>query len=190
MNKKILILIMGMFLISITSASLGTFSQGECVNIKTILNTTSVNISTISYPNSTIAISNQAMTKNAQTFNYSFCDTNTLGTYVYDYFDTEGNTYVNEFEITPSGSSGITNIAFFILIIVLLYTLNIIAFRDENAPLTILSGMALIALGIYLVNNGIIIYRDTITNYIGYITIAWGFISTMFAVWNEYLQNF
>jgi len=191
MNKKILVtIILGIFLIGFASASLGTFSQNQCVVIKTILNTSEVNISTISYPNGTTAISNKEMTKVARTFNYTFCDTNSLGTYNYDYFDAEGNTYVNSFEITPSGSSGLSNIIFFVFVTLLLYGLNIIAFRDENAPLTILSGMALIFLGIYLVNNGIIIYRDNLTNYIAYVTIGWGLISSMFAVWNEYLSNF
>lgn len=87
------------------SANLGTFKQGTCVEIKTILNTSAVNISTISYPNSTVAVSNQAMTKTAQTFNYSFCNTNILGVYTYDYFDAEGNVYVNDFEVTETGNS-------------------------------------------------------------------------------------
>ena len=86
------------------NASLGSYKQGECVQIKTILNTTSVNISTINYPNSTIAITNQAMTRNGYSFNYSFCNTSTLGTYVYDYVDTiTGNVYVNDFIITTTG---------------------------------------------------------------------------------------
>jgi len=107
-------------------ASLGTFKQNECLEIKTILNTSAVNISTISYPNSIIAISNQAMTKQGFTFNYTFCNTSLLGNYIYDYFDSEGVVYVNDFTISPNGSEFtiqqalifIVLFAFFLLILI------------------------------------------------------------------------
>ena len=104
MKNITLTLILCILLITTVSAGLGTFQKDECVNIKTILDATTVNISTISYPNSTIAVSNKVMTKNGLTFNYSFCNTSTLGTYIYDYFDDEDNVYVNSFEITPTGT--------------------------------------------------------------------------------------
>jgi hypothetical protein len=93
-----------MMIVPLASADLGTFQQNSPVEIKTILNTTSVNISTISYPNSTLIISNQAMTKNGLNFNYTFYNTSKLGTYIYSYFDAEGNVYVNSFTITPTGN--------------------------------------------------------------------------------------
>jgi hypothetical protein len=104
MDKKIVYLIILLLFMNIVSASLGVFKQNDCVNIRTILNTSSVNISTISYPNSSLAVSNQEMTKNALTFNYTFCNTKDLGNYIYDYFDAEGNVYVNDFKITLTGT--------------------------------------------------------------------------------------
>ena len=102
-NRNIyLVLVLTLLLINLSSASLGSFKQNECVNIRTILNTTAVNISTIS-SSTTLYISNEAMTKSGLTFNYTFCNTSDPGTYIYDYFDTEGNVYVNDFTITPSG---------------------------------------------------------------------------------------
>lgn len=104
MKKYILSILVLILLITITSASLGTFQQRECVNIKTILNTTSVNISTISYPNTTIALSNQQMQLiGSSTFNFSFCDTQAFGTYIYDYVDAEEQVFVNTFTITKNG---------------------------------------------------------------------------------------
>ena len=47
----------------------------------------------------------------------------------------------------------------------------------------------LIFLGIYMISNGIIIFRDDLTNYIGYITTALGFGLTIFAIWKEWLQD-
>lgn len=103
MIKQLMLFMFLLLIIPLASADLGTFQQNSPVEIKTILNTTSVNISTISYPNSTLIISNQAMTKNGLNFNYTFYNTSTLGVYVYSYFDAEGNVYVNSFTINGSG---------------------------------------------------------------------------------------
>jgi hypothetical protein len=104
MENKIYLFAFALILVAaLASANLGTFKQFDCVNIKTILNTSAVNISTINYPNSTLAATNQEMTKISYTFNYSFCGTSDLGTYTYDYFDADGNVYVNDFTITPNG---------------------------------------------------------------------------------------
>ena len=75
MKKIFVSLILCLFLLTLVSANLGNYPTGSCVNIKTILNTSSVNISSLSYPNSSIALTNIDMTKNGFTFNYSFCDT-------------------------------------------------------------------------------------------------------------------
>ena len=111
MNKKKkgapLILAVGLILLfsmTFSAASLGSFPRRSCVDIKTALNSSSVNISTINYPNLTTAISNQEMTKVGKTFNYTFCQTEDTGTYIYDYFDDEGNVFVNDFIITPDGN--------------------------------------------------------------------------------------
>ena len=110
MDNKLNYIIIGiiflMVVMPLASANLGTFKQGECVNIKTILNATWVNISTISYPNSSLVLSNDNMTKTGQTFSYDFCDTTTLGTYTYDYFDSNDNVYVNDFLINTAGVDG------------------------------------------------------------------------------------
>lgn len=107
MNKNIF-LFLGIFLflfsLAFVSASIGSYAQNSCVDIKIILNTTSINISSIDYPNSTTAISNQLMNSSGgMMFSYNFCDTSTLGSYKFYYFDSEGNVYDNSFEVTPTG---------------------------------------------------------------------------------------
>ncbi len=104
MKKFILSILVVIIFITFTSASLGTFQQRDCVEIKTILNTTTVNISTISFPNSSIAVSNKIMTLiGTSTFNFTFCDTAIIGVYIYDYIDAEENFFVNDFTITKNG---------------------------------------------------------------------------------------
>lgn len=121
MKYKILtIFLFSILLIGLVNASLGTFKQNECVNIKTILNTSTVTLSTLSYPNSTLITSNKAMTKNLLTFNYTYCNTTELGTYIYDYYDAEGNVYVNDFIITYTGKQ-ITSQEMAIYIIALIF---------------------------------------------------------------------
>jgi hypothetical protein len=116
------------FLLPLCSASLGTFKQNDCVQIRTILNTSSVNISTINYPNSTLAITNQEMTKISSTFNYSFCNTSYLGTYIYDYFDSEGNVYVNDFIITNTGNELNTSNSMIIIVTIVILIIILIIF--------------------------------------------------------------
>jgi len=119
--KVFLIISMVVFMgVGSVNASLGTFKINECVQVKTILNSTQANISSISYPNSTIAITEQPMTKVGLTFNYTFCDTAALGTYVYDYYDELGNVYVNDFKITYTGEE-VTSQQIFIYIIALIF---------------------------------------------------------------------
>ena len=102
-----LTIILGSLLyVGIASASLGTFKQNDCVNIVTNLNTSYVNISVLSdpSPNSTVIITNQAMTKIGETsFNYTFCNTSKMGTYTYGYCNADGDCYSNDFIINGSG---------------------------------------------------------------------------------------
>ncbi len=121
MKKILLCLMLGIFLISLATATLPPVKQNECVQLKTILNTAWVNISSITYPNGTTLFLNQEMTKNALTFNYTFCGTDTLGLYLYDYFDAEGNAYPNDFLVTPSGKvpTVAESILYFLLTIIM-----------------------------------------------------------------------
>jgi hypothetical protein len=115
-------------LLPLCSASLGTYKINTCVNVKTILNSTYTNISSLSYPNSTVAITNKGMTKSGLTFNYTFCDTGAIGVYVYDYFDDAGNVYVNDFEITGNGKPNPTDNVIVLFSILYLISIGILAY--------------------------------------------------------------
>jgi len=100
---------------------------------------------------------------------------------------TFGGAMASVWEITPSGSSGTENTIFYILIIALIYGITFISFfYGKNIPMTILGGMAMIFLGVYTINNGIIIFRDTLTNYISYLTIGIGFILSSWALLEQF----
>ena len=127
MNKILLAIVLTLMMVTMASANLGTFKVNSCVEIRTILNTTSVNLSSVTYPNGTSSYLNEAMTKSGlSTFNYTYCNTSDSGEYVYDYCDLEGNCYVNSFNINQNGSvlthgKATMYISFILLAIVVLF---------------------------------------------------------------------
>jgi hypothetical protein len=77
--------------------------------------------------------------------------------------------------ITPSGNGGSpANIAFFILVIALVYGVTLVGYLKQDYYITILGSMAMLFLGVYLFNNGIIIFRDDLTRYLSYMTMGLG----------------
>lgn len=178
MKSKILtLMIIGIFLFSLAfvSANLGTYTQGECVDIKTILNTSSVTLSTLSYPNGNIAVSNKVMTNIAgKTFNYTYCSTNFIGTYNYDYYDASGNVYVNSFEI------GGNDIWIFIILSLMGY-LSIVVY-SFNKKLSLIKNMGctlLMVIGVIILRNNIVGTYDLLSLSLGIINVGMGFFYMM-----------
>jgi len=158
-----------LMLLPMMNASLGTFRQGSCIEIKTILNASVVNISSLSYPNSSVVLTNTPMTKNGLTFNYTFCNTNLTGTYIYDYNDGVGNVYVNDFEITHSGtmvseSQGLLSIGIIMSIILLMIFFGWLSFKfienDSTFGIGIFFLVLSLILSLYSLFLGFIFSRD------------------------------
>jgi hypothetical protein len=104
MNKLIFLFAL-LLIVPMASAGLGTFKQNDCINIVVPTNASNVNLTNVNTPapNSTIIISNKAMTNLGNVFNYTFCNTTKLGTYTYGYCDSLGNCYGNSFDVNGSG---------------------------------------------------------------------------------------
>ncbi len=115
MKKIILVVIVGIFLISLVSAeqqTLGTFKQGstgDCITlIQTCGNCSYNNISTVlkTGEDSEVFTINSAMTQDNTYYNYSFCNITNLGIYnVHGFGNPNGvkTSWVYEFEITGTG---------------------------------------------------------------------------------------
>lgn len=101
----------------------------------------------------------------------------------------KGGTDAGIFEVTPSGSSGEDNIAFYIIIIVLGYSLSLLGFFNRNSTITILGGIILIFVGLFMIQNGVIIFRNNLTLAISYITLIWGSLSAVWAAVEEIEGN-
>lgn len=116
MKKIFLLMFMCMFLCSFVNATTIFFGgdymiaqeQDTCFNIPlTCDNCTYMNI-TIAYPNGTVVIENQVMSSiGGYVYNYTFCNTSTLGDYwIFSHYDEDGSyiyTDGNFFRVTPTG---------------------------------------------------------------------------------------
>lgn len=196
MKKEIILVFLFLFLTGVVMAEESfTFKQFQDVDLKIPVFDENNDVATASIdcylsvrdPKQNLLINDQTMSFNAGgLFSYSINKENLteLGSYPCSMRCTDGavsgfSTFT--FDITPSGQSGSSNIVFYVFIILLLYGINLFGFFGKNEIMTILGGMALIFLGLYMVNYGVIIYRDTLTNYLAYVTIAWGAISSIWA---------
>lgn len=113
MNKKIILtLVMSIFLISLVSgaiSNLGTFEDGECIDLPQTCDDCSYNnITKILFPNNSLALENVQMDKDDTFYNYTFCNTESIGFYKVNGFgDPSGvkTTWNYVFEVTQTGQS-------------------------------------------------------------------------------------
>lgn len=101
------------FISLVTSASeeLGTFKQNDCIRlIQVCSNCTQTNITSITFPNGTLALSEEVqMTKTNTLYNYTFCNTTTNGKYlVTGVGDLDGinSIWSYTFDVTSDGTEG------------------------------------------------------------------------------------
>jgi len=124
--KGMIFLVVGLFLISLTSASLGTFKENTEVDlIQTCNNCTYCNLTSIKYPNGSNMFSNVEMTQDNTYFNYTLNEsyTNTLGTHKYCYDcgnDAEKATGCINFDITLSGNPTPEGVSYLLIGIVVI----------------------------------------------------------------------
>ena len=164
LNKSIIWILAFVLLISGVYAeqqSLGVFKNNICVNlIQTCSNCTYNNVSAITSPYSYILLGESKMTKSGTIYNYSFCDTSAIGTYIVNgHGDLNGiDTVWNyDFKVTNSGkladNAPSSAVMFFILVItgVLFYLgiSNKVHFNKFEITNFILKKCCLIA-GVYL----------------------------------------
>jgi len=148
-------------------------------------NATACNLSSIQYPDGTSSLFNLVLTKDGQTFYKTIASGNysQLGTTCHLVSCTDGTTQETGSvcrEVTPSGNSGSNNSAFIILVFALIYGIAFVGFFGKNEWVAILGGMAMLGLGIYTINSGIIVYQDAITKVLSWTTIGLGAFFSLF----------
>jgi hypothetical protein len=175
MKKILLFLMLGIVLISLVSASqlssFGVFKQGQEIRLSQICgDATYINISSISYPNSSVAVSNVAMISSGNgEFYYTFDKTNDLGRYdvrgISDGCSSDNSVFVYYFEVSYTGknetiTTSIGSSIFFISIIVLTCLFFILGFKFSDY-----SGLSSVALFFYGTGFIFILY----TMFLGYL---------------------
>ena len=89
--------------------TLGVFKRHSCVNLlQNCANCTYVNFTSVLYPNSTIALGNVASTKVGSVFNYTFCNTDAIGTYIVNGLgdlESKDTVFAYTFEVNEYGRS-------------------------------------------------------------------------------------
>ena len=137
MKKILLTLLISIFLLGIVLSAqetLGTYKQNECVDLKQTCSSCSfVNFTRVSYPDGTRTLENVEAEKDGYNFNYTFCNTSQLGTYIVEGVgDVDGidTVFVYDFLITYSGleintGKSILYLGFF-LILILVFIANFI----------------------------------------------------------------
>ena len=182
MKKILLTIILGMFLLSLASAEydqIGPYLQYECVNLPQVSDATSCNITSIRYPiNSTYALRNVEMEKNGSAFNYTFCSTEVLGTYIVEGVCDE-IVWVYDFDITTNGMPISNKIPLFLLIASLI--LFVVGIYIQSPPVGFFSGILLLMAGMYLMIYGFGDIADLYTQAFALVIVALGSIVTILA---------
>jgi len=105
--KLSLVLLVVLIIPLVMATTIGITKANDCINLPQVCeNCTSNNISTILYPNKTIAKINISMSKDDTYYNYSFCNTSTLGEYIVNGVgDLDGvrTSWAYNFEVTGTG---------------------------------------------------------------------------------------
>jgi len=178
-SKIIMAILIGVFLICSVSAldDLGRFKRGESVRITQVCeDATYINISSITYPDSTIAIANINMTSaGSGEFYYDFNATSYNGRYdVRGISDGCEKTFATYFDITQNGFLG--TIGFYSLIFILSLGIIILGLSLKDAPITILGSLGLYFVGLYVLFNGIEGIKDPVYTWgLGIITLGLAF---------------
>ncbi|MGA2130636.1 MAG: hypothetical protein ABSG05_03445 [Candidatus Pacearchaeota archaeon] len=186
--KKIYLFLMAFLLIGVVSAStndLGFFAPGSCVPlIQTCSNNcTFNNISSIYVSNGggtpTVTSYSSPLvmtTTNNFSYNYTYCNTTSLGNYYVNGYGNDGGTQGNwtyQFEI---------GFPMWLVIVFMIFSYGLAImgfFMYKNEWISLAGGMMMLLLGIYITSYGISIYNNTLTLAIGYFTIALGGVAAL-----------
>ena len=196
MNKIFLLgaLVFLFFLFPLVSSqeqqSIGALKQNSCIVLQQICaNCTYVNITQINSPyNNSALISNQlAMTKTDTVYNYSFCGTKTLGTYIANWkANPDGTTTIGNWDFTITTTGFDIPVGFQFLFIGFIFFLLSIGLYKKDITITLLSTLGLYFIGIWMLFYGLNIYKNLYTEAFSFLTLGIaGYLSIIMA--HEYI---
>jgi hypothetical protein len=150
--------------------------QYECVMLPQSCASCSYNnISSVTYPNSTIALGQVEMVKDGTSYSYNFCNTTALGRYIVNGFGDPGGVVENwayDFDVTTTGQQSGNTIPLFLAFAG--FIIFIIAVLTRNLYIGFISGVVFIVLGIYMMIFGLGWTSDFYTQALSYIALGFG----------------
>ncbi len=172
-NKKIIIfLAVGLVLMSFVGASvstLGTFKQGECVDLLQTCSSCSYNnISGVFAPDSTKLLGEVEMEASGTVYNYTFCNNNHIGVYQvtgHGNLDGTDTSWAYDYEVTPSGSEFSNTLWIFIIILIVSGVFIIWGFSIQDPWVILFGTIGLYFVGLYSLLNGIAGVKDLVTTW-------------------------
>ncbi len=191
-SLTILLLISMIGLVSAEQSNLGTMKVNTCFDLyQTCDDCSYVNLTSIKYPDGTTENFNLAMTKTGQNFNYTFCNTTSIGDYTYTVAGDKSGAYTTEvigFSVSPSGFAG--TLGFYILILVFSAGVIILGFSKDDAVLVIFGSLGLYFVGIYILFFGIDGMKDQIyTNSFALIVLGIAAYISIRSAWEAWLSD-
>ena len=169
---------------AMTSAQdvIGTFKQGTAIELTQVCtNDTSLcdecNVSTVKYPNGTVAARDLTMTKRTNDFNVTLPAQNTsaLGTYNvlgHCKSGTQFQSWSYSFDVTTTGDGNA--MIFIILFLLISFGLFMMGMYLHNEYLIFISGTGLIVTGMYIMIYGLGNLQNLYTRMIAFITLGLG----------------
>jgi len=185
MKKLLMILMIGMFLITLVSSTSTNYvaeyyTPVEIVETCTLIgfpcdNTYECNI-TIINPNEDVVIRDEPMTRNFPTYNYTFTNTSDLGYYKIYVYCSNGvfGGYDEDIilQVTTTGRTPEIKVAIFMLVISLIAF--ILALYLKSHSIGFISGILLMMAGIYQMVYGFGDVANLYTQATAYIVLAFG----------------
>lgn len=153
----------------------GTFQQAKVLQLKQSYNATNCNITSLLYPNSSTALSNQNMSKQDTDFSYNLPAnfTNTLGNYIVN-GECDQTPWAYTFTITTTGDSN--SLRNFLIMGLISLSILILGYIFENYIFAFISGLAFFVTGVYSMIYGFGFEISNNTKMIAVIIIGLGMI--------------
>ena len=196
MNKKILLLMIGMFLIFtiISAAEIAEpdyiaeyYTDVDIIEACVVSgfpcdNSYGCNI-TITNPDDVVVVRDNQMDRNFPTYNYTFTNTSVLGDYKIKVYCTNGtNSGYDEsiiLQVTTTGSAPEIKVPIFMLLISLV--VFILALYLKNHAVGFISGVLITLTGIYLMAYGFGDIANLYTQAMAYVVLAFGLFVVLIA---------
>jgi hypothetical protein len=186
-----ILLVLQIYFVLGQTPTLGVFKLNDCIGLKqTCSNCSSINITSILFPDSTQQSINGQMTKTGSDFNYSFCNNSQLGNYIVNGIgDPDGvsTVFAYNYIVTTTGNDNNNTIPLFLALGG--FIIFIIAIASRNLYIGFISGIIFIVLGIYLMIFGLGSISDFYTQTLSYVALGFGLLIFLSAAYEAINDN-